>query len=693
MAQLPEVIDPYAPITKDEAGSVLSTGLYSDDPALRLVVMDALRAENAEASKAWVMQWTTASSIYQSPHVDRYWEGTMVPKASVPFFTVATAVNSLVPQIIAGLYYENPPFMIQERPGTTSQAARAVQALIGYQLDEINFREELRLGCVNAVLFGTGIWKWGWETFTQERKIYKRKATPIVIKNPLAIPGAEDIRIESDDDLEEEIVEEYIDRPVFENITNLRYVLVDPALNRPDIRKGKFVIHRMYMTVDDLDRLRLRPGFKIPSKSKLLDLFFAPKENVDEAGSEIGNSSPMWDAKADPRFSTSTDDPFAQPLEVLERWTDKTYIVILQKKLVLCNDENPYGVIPFSSVGWWDVPEAFWSMGLAKTIGPEQRLQQGITNTWLDQAALNLNGVYVRVLGTNMPTQNIRISPGKIVNVQDKDGFKPLERLPAVPEAAEHISMSQARAEVVSGSSDASSQGVAGSSGHSNLARSATGANMLASGSSSRVGDFVEKLANQVMVPFLSQVHEMNRAMLPPSTMRYILGEELEHEFMRDSGDLIELLNAKVKFSILAAAKMQARKNMAQALPLLVQFLNSPETSSQLAIGGKKIETQEIIRMMFEVSDWKNLNDVVVQMTPEDQQRWQAMQASAQQNSKTAGAQQLEDQKFQHQQQLSDQENTARAAREVLRQAFQKSALPSVLSGTPSATTGFGSAS
>lgn len=673
------------PITSQEAKSALATGQWGDDPALKLCLQDAARAESFENSKAWVLGWNNAVTLYQSPTQPRYWSGTQTEAASISFFTVATAVNSLVPQIINGLFYENPPFMVQERPGTTAQAARANAALMGYQLEEINFKEELRLGVMNTGLFGTGIWKWGWEKFTRERKVYKRKHDPITI--PSKLPGAPDTQI-TDDEIEEVIEEEIVDRPVFEHIVNLRQVLVDPGLNVPDIRKAKYVIHRMYMTWNDLDKLRERPGFDIPSKEKLLELFLPPVEPVEAATAEQGAKNPLFDARGEPRYEETTIDPFNEPLEVLERWDNGSYIVVLQKKLIICNDANPYGKIPFLSVNWWDVPEAFWGLGLARTIGAEQRLQQGITNIWLDQASLNLNGVYVRVKGKNIPTQSIRIAPGKIIEVEDKDGFKPLDRTPAVPEAQQHLAMSQARAEQVSGANEASSQGIAGATGHSNLARSAAGANLIAAGSGNRIADFVDKLSDQVLVPFLYEMYEMDRAMLPVSQLKYILDEELQHEFIKDGGDILDLLNARVKFSILAGAKMQARRNMAQALPLLTQFLTNQQTENQLALQGLKIDITEIIRMTFESSDWKNTHDVVVPMTPQDKQRWQAMQPAAAIQAKAGAQQQQQQQKFEQAQELADQENMARAGREVLRTALEKDAGPLAITGSPDGTGG-----
>lgn len=649
----------------------MNTGEWSDDASLRLVVQDARRAEDFETNKSFTMGWQSSVALYQSPQSPKYWQGTSVEAASIPFFTVATSVNSLTPQIINGLFSENPPFMIQERPGTTAQAARAVGSLLAYQLEDINFKEELRLGTTNNILFGTEIYKWGWEKYTKERTIYKR-ANPTVTL-PAQIPGAEDVQI-SDDEFEEEVVEEVIDRPVFEHIVNLKHVLVDPGLNVPDIRKAKYVIHRMYMTWNDLDKLRERPGFEIPSQEKLLELFLPPQEPVEAATNETGSRSAQWDAASEPRYEQTTINPFDEPLEILERWDNDTYIVVLQKKLVICNVQNPYGKIPFLSCGWWDVPDAFWSLGIGRTIGAEQVLQQGITNIWLDQAALKLNGVYVRVKGKSIPTQNIRLRPGAIIDVDEKGAFEPLKNPDAVPDAQQHLILSQSRAEQVSGANEAASQGIAGSSGHSNLARSAAGANLIASGSGNRISDFIEKMANQVIIPFLYEVYEMNRRMLPISQLKYILNDELQDAYLKEGGDLTDILNARVKFSILAGAKMQARRNMAQALPIMTQFLTNQQTSEQLAIQNKKVDVAEIVRMQFEMSEWKNYNDVIVEMTPEDQQRMQQIQMGPA-IAKAQTQQQLEEQKYEHQQKLADEENTARAARDVLREQFKAGAL------------------
>jgi hypothetical protein len=692
---LPEPqFDVHSPITKDEAQSFLADNSWAgdDSPALKLVLQDAISAEQAENTRSWILSWSQSRYLYESPYSARYWPGTQIEAASIPFFTVATAVNGIVPQVMAGLFYETPPFMTQERPGTSSQAARAVSALLGYQLEDIDFATEIELGIQNCLLFGTSMFQYGWEKFTRERKIVKRKTPAVVIKS--TVPGAPDTRI-STGELEEEVIEEVVDRPTFEHIENLREVLVDPGLRVPDIQKAKYVIRRRYMTYEDLDKLRDREGYDIPSREKLLSLFMPPQEPVEANVQEEGGRNPLWEARAEPRWEETTIDPFQKPLEVLERWDNNTYIVVLQKKLVIFNDKNIYGKIPFLSIGWWRIPGAFWSLGLGRTIGSEQRLQMGVTHLLLDNASLNLNAPLVRVRGKSVPTQSIRIGPGKIIEVDAQGDIEPLQRTAAVPEAGELLAMSQNRVDTVSSANPISTLGQAGSSGHSNMARSSAGAQGLMQGASNHISEFIDRLARQVFVPLLYAFQEMNRAMLPESQLEFIMSDELRHSYLDEEGkpgDLLDILNAPVKFNILAGSKMQTRRNMAQALPMLSQFLSNPEVLSQLSVEGKKVNVDEVIHMWFEASEFKNMNDVIVPMTPQDLQRQKQMSPGGLQERKFQQQQALAAQKEQAKAAQDDASNIAQAARHALRVGFEKAVEPEELTGSPYAqTTGFGS--
>lgn len=398
------------------------------------------------------------------------------------------------------------------------------------------------------------------------------------------------------------------------------------------------------------------------------------------------SKNPQWDMRAEARYEESTIDPFNEPLEVLERWTNETCVVVLQKKAVIYNGANDYGKLPFLSIGWWDVPEAFWSMGLAKTIGSEQRLQQGIVNTWLDGTALNLNGVYTRIMGQGVPTQSIRVAPGKVLNISKENELVPLERTPAVPEAGEHIQMSMGRVDQLAGAGAMNTQG-AGAGSH-NIARTATGANMLA-GSNTTAPDFVDKLANQVIIPLLTNFHEMNFSLLPQKMMRQILSDELQHAYLEGGQDILNLYNARVKFYITAGAKMQARKQMQAQLPIIIQLLTNEQTTQQLAIGGFRVDVVRLMKDIYEVSEWRDVHDIIVKMTPVEQQRAQMNSPAAQQQAQIQAQSQVQDKKHDQQLEVVNAENIARAGREVLRHAMEASETPEVLTGQAGANQAF----
>ena len=58
---LPEPVqNPHEPITKEQAMERISSGTWGDPASLALVVGDALKAEQAEQTKSYVMSWQAA---------------------------------------------------------------------------------------------------------------------------------------------------------------------------------------------------------------------------------------------------------------------------------------------------------------------------------------------------------------------------------------------------------------------------------------------------------------------------------------------------------------------------------------------------------------------------------------------------------------------------------------------------------
>src|SRR5208283_1584571 len=93
---------------------------------------------------------------------------------------------------------------------------------------------------------------------------------------------------------------------------------------------------------------------------------------------------------------------------ILERWDDERVIVVLcfnGHNVLIRNEENPYGKIPFFSFNWRNIPDCFYGQGLGLLIGSEQIVEQGVTNLALDLLNYGLQPTAVRKKGFNTLTQ------------------------------------------------------------------------------------------------------------------------------------------------------------------------------------------------------------------------------------------------------------------------------------------------
>ncbi len=637
--------------------------------AAKIVVGDFAKAEQWLSSKQWALRWRECQLRYEPIRQVQYWEGTTVPRSSLNVFTVSTVVNALTSKIIEGVFSDDPPFSIQPRKGTDMETARAIQALLRYQIEDCNLRREIESGISDAVLFGTAIWKANWEERTYKRRTYKRKA-PLYRLDPLSpTDNPPSLHTVDSDDIiavEEEV---HIGRPVLEH-QDLYQVYVDPNCRVSDIREAGWVISRITLSADQLNDMREWEGYDIPSESELEALLFPPAEHIDptmmDSLEDIGNGGSTHQAQ--PRAFESSIDPLSDEsrFEILERWDGKKVIAVLNRKLVIRDEENPWGRLPYFSVGWLRVPNSFYSVGVGITAGDEQEIQRGIINSMLDEVAYNLNLPILRARGEDAPTQNIRMSLGKFLDVEDVEkSLKQMPRLQAVPEAYAEIQASEARVEASTAANELLVQGNMPAQGRTSIGRTATGANLLAGGSGSRLELFVERLATQVLVPTLDMFFEMSKQLIDMEQLRAILDDEMLQAY---EGDHVDILNAKVHFDVLAASRMVVRQRMAQALPMLLQSLLTDPMHTMLTQQGMKVDVNEAINMWFDVVGWKNKASLIVAMTPEDQQR---AAASNPMLIKQQGEMAKQKQAGQDKLSAIDADNAGRAYREVQRQVIQ----------------------
>lgn len=696
----PDEVNPHAPVNIEEVHSAADV---ENSAALQITVQDAISSEAWLQQNYWGLRWREADALYQSPPSIMMWDGTTTPRSNVNRFVVAETVNAIHPQIMNGLFYETPPFVLRPRPNLTEDTTRAIKALIGAELDDIGFRQEVDWGLFSALNFGTGIWKWGFKSYPKKYPKYEPVANAVSISSKL--PGVSPTVLETPESMmyKKVMVEEDVHTPTFE-YKDLRYILVDPGLKVPDPRKGKFVIDRMYVTYKDLEKLAdeeyvdedstgkqtLKKRYMLPSKAEIKEWFAPPKQDPAHGSQNesVSVTGTAYIQHAKPAFQTTTADPLDEPLEILERWDNDKVITVLNRVKVIRNEPNEFGCIPFLSLNWWNIPDAFWGLGLGRVIGVEQRVQAGLINACLDLASLIVNPMFVRSRGANIQEQQIRQRIGGIIAV-DGDPQQALTLLeqPNIPaEVVGQIAMSQQRVATTSGADQQLTMGV--NTGKGGAMRTGTGAAGMIQATMNRIGGFAEAFVRQVYEPFIYKVHQMNKDKMPIAYIKKLLGEKLGKKFKFDAGNF---LNGPAEFEVLAGSHLAAKSQMAQSLFMMMQIFDNQQVMQQLAQQGKKISIEELLHMVHDLSGFKNYYDIVQDMTPEEIQRAQMQSPAALAQMKVQAQQQSQQTQFDQKTQIIDQENEARAARDVFRIIAEKSAEPEALMGAAAPTEGFGS--
>lgn len=662
---------------------------FNDQAAIKLVLNDTDAADNFVNINQWASGWTMSDLLYQSPmSMNDAGAGQDVANSAVPKFMVSNHISSIVPKIMGGIFYEDPCFLLRPSAGTDLKLIEAKTAVFTFQLKAMNFEEEVERGLEQMALLGTAVWKWGYTEYDKTEKKYKRYAEKATVPDG-GVPTQIDTA--SSDDFEIEFYKKKVSHPWLK-MCDIRTVLVDPGCRVGDIRRAKWVVFRDYATYDDLDQLRGQEGYNIPTKEVLEHMFLnSTSPGPDNITMTIPEGMMGYLQHAKPRSYKTSADPTRAPLEILERWdSDKVIVVLIYNghNILIRNEANPYGRIPFYSANWRNIPDNFYGQGLGLLIGSEQIVEQGITNLALDLLAYSLQPVALRKRGFNAPTQDTRWEQGGIIDVEEDvdKAFKFLEMPPPPTEAFQFIQQSQSAGAATSGANEQVIQG-AGHAGVSTTGmRSGTGAAAVVQANASRLDGPTGRFVRQVFEPWLHQMDELDNDLLPTSVLNDILGEEVSKTFKVDH---IDYRNSFVKYEVLAGANLGAKKEMAQALPFIIQLMTNPVFVKNANDAGYQFNAVAIFQAFVDAAGWKFSQQFLQPMTDQQTQEHKANSpaALAQQQAKAAQAQQA--QKFQQEQVLENQKQLGKAGNEAIRASIKKATQPDYMGENQ--VSGFGS--
>lgn len=663
---------------------------FNDTAAVKLVIDDTETADNYINIMQWANGWTLSDMLFQSPATQSAFDGGNVGQASVPKFMLSNHISAIVPKIMGGIFYEEPPFMLRPRPNTDPQVVGAKTALFSYQLDVMDFEEEVERTLEQAALLGTGIMKWSYTEYPKKIKKYIRKDGKMMIPHPAG--GNEEIDTSDSDDFEIVYETKKISHPWIK-YCDIRTVLVSPGCRIGDIRKAGWVVYRDYATFSDLNKLRGVDGYNIPDEALLKEIFTKGiTSGPDNITMTIPEGMMGYLQHALPRSYKTSSDPEKAPMEILERWDDERVIVVLSfngHNILIRNEANPYGKIPFYSFNWRNIPDCFYGQGLGLLIGSEQVVEQGVTNLALDLLAYGLQPTAVRKKGFNTLTQNVRWRQGGIIDVEEDvdKAFKFLQ-MPAVPgEAWQFIQQAQSSGASTSGANEQVMQGASAAGIHTTGMRNATGAAAVIQANASRLDGPTGRFVRQIFVPWLYQMDELNNDLLPTSVLKQVLSDELGQAAQVDH---LKFRNAIINFEVLAGSKLGNKREMAQALPIVIQLLNNPTFVANANDAGYQFDAPAIFKAFVDAAGWKFSQNFLRKMTPQERQQHQANSPAALQQAQAASAKQAQLAQFQHEEQMEQEKQLGKAGNEAYRAAINQATQPELVTGEPGGQ-GFGS--
>jgi hypothetical protein len=625
------------------------------------------------------------------------YENTYVLEPNVQRFTVAKVCNAVVPQLYKGLFYDDPPMLLRPRPGTSQKVVDAKTSLYSYILDECRFKNHVKWGLEQMAHLGTGIFKWGYDW--KEIVTVKRTAAAARVStpNPDGSIGYEDVPQDVPPNIERKV--KIVPMPFFEH-RPLNRVLVDPQLEVSDIREARWVIDIRYMdwyqftdlknavkgAVEDGENGVVIDGWNFPSDAQIAAMWDGqPGQQLQDLDMTTQVRGVVFHAEE--VNAQTSPDPRRTKLEVMEYWDNGRKILVLNKEKVIYTGDNEFKKIPFLSSNWWNRSRAFYGMGLGLIVGQNQRVDQGMINSILKILSYGVNPIYLRNRDDNAPTQTIRTGLGKILSVTDTEKSYKLLESPKVPgDVWSALKESESATESSSGADQTLVQG-SSAGPRAGMGRSATGANLMAGASATRLDGPLDNFIEQVFKPFIGIIDMLVFTVMSDFSIRHILGKKEGADFLQNFS-MQEFHDAQIEYEVLAGASLAAKRTMAQSLTMLTQILDNPQLQEMLAADGKKIKFEPIFDMWMEASEWKNKNDILVDMTPAEIQKRDANSKAALMQQQVAAKQQDSQQKFAQKAQLEDQASDNRIKRDITREAAKASGMSQAVTGEPSTGAG-----
>lgn len=596
---------------------------WTDSYAKRVVVQEydevsQYRKQNHDP------RWDEAEKLYLAEYPQQVWPGTRIPRSSISVPIAFEQIESMKPRMVGGIFSEDKWFECEGQYGTTPKIANNIGNTLYDQFSFSNPHEVVRRGISSALCYGNGIVELYWDRHTEARtqftpKFSQKKKT---IVDPLTGQRFQQPTGEYTMKMVDQKIEQLINRPAMKYLS-VRDFFIDPHAPSPVVKEARFVQKRVMVSIQDVVDLGQDNGFNVPSVAELTWIL-NNVQDYDPSDQSRQNANAYNRVSLNPTIEYTKDGRIGR-VEVIMRWSNDRLIWVVGKALTIYNHPNPFGFIPFYNIFYVDLIDRFYGLSVADVVEGEQRFQGKLINTRSDELSLALDPpTVVQGTGGRISTFELRYRPGNLAHVQNAQ--EDVQRqFPKNYTAQAFVEQQQSdiRVQRITGQNESIMQGVP--TAQNPIARSATGANMQAAASMSRLIYTVENIETLVLEPLVADAWELNKRYLDPSEMIAIAKSY--------QADPSEMFNGFVSTHVRAGSKMASKQIMAQMFPLVMQALGNGAVLSQLAMQGQTVDWQEMFRILFDAAGYTRKATIIRQMNGQEKQQFQQAQQQQQQDA------------------------------------------------------------
>ena len=630
---------------------------WNDSFALKVAVRDFEQWERYRAYNH-DRRFREAERLLSGWVEKKFWEGTKVQRSAVPVFIALQEIEVLQSRLIDQIFSDEPPFAVSPEPGTTLAQAFAVRDLLASQFRNIGKpdtfitgREIFRRANKSSLTYGGGIIEMSWLMREINRTVYDRRAvaeTTMVQHpqlGPIQAPTGQLKMVAST--RQEKRLES---RPMAQNI-DIRDFYWDPDCTGPNPQEAKGTATRHLLSIEEIKSIASNPnsGFKLPDDAKLQEL--AKKKFATQGDFSKQTAESYRGNQYQPQLDKSVDPALAK-IELIRYWRPNRHVEILGREWTFFNECNQYGIIPHLNVFYIDMLGRFLGFSIPDLVEGDHKLAMTILNDRIDELNLILHAPIIRKRGAMMGTSGKRFHPGaswEVAENPETDVVR-MEMGAVNPGAFMEIQALEQRVQKLTGNTDVAAYGVASSGGDSS-SRTATGIGAKQASGNARLGYQVGNLEDQVLEPFLYILLKLNKIYLDPTQLVNILGPDAQQIQL----DPLDILNADVRFKVLASQKMRTKQALQAGgiNEILTTYLNPATIEQWKSLG----VTPDMTNIDSLVSDALNLPKMTLirQMSPQELQMHQQQMMVP-----LMAKQQLQDSRMQGQAQMaSDKDETA----------------------------------